>query len=98
MPFLTPSLCSVSDALDEQYEQAEAQYLDAIRQDRSRRDAAALAQAVAHAAAAWNAAAYERLHKTAGGDERHQLDRLTERTEVLAELWADLAAAYGSGS
>ena len=83
------------DALDEQYEQAEATYLDALRQDKPRREGAALAQAVAGAAAAWNAAAHERLHATAEGDERKQLDRLTERTEVLAELWADLAAAYG---
>lgn len=83
------------DALDEQYEQAEAQYLDALRQERPRGDAAALAQAVADAAAAWNTAAYERLHQTAKGDERQQLDRLTERTEALAELWADVTAAYG---
>lgn len=96
MPPLAPSLVAVSnlDALDERYEQAEAAYLDAIQQDRPRREAAALAQAVAEAAAAHNAAAFEVLHNTAEGDERHQLDLLTERTEVLADLWADVAAAY----
>ena len=81
------------DALDARYEPAEAQYLAAIRQDRPRAETAALAEAVAEAAAAHNAAAYARLHAVAG-DERQQLDLLTERTEVLAELWADVAAAY----
>lgn len=93
---LAPSLGQVFDldALDEQYEQAEAQYLDAIRQDKPRGDTAVLAKSVADAVAAWNAAAYQRLHETAESDERYQLDLLTERTEVLADLWADLAAAY----
>ncbi len=83
------------DALEEQHERAEAQYLDAIRQSRPREESAAFARSVADAAAAWNASAYERLHETPEVDERHQLDLLTERTEVLAELWADVAAAYG---
>lgn len=51
------------------------------------------AQAVAANATAYNTEAYRRLHASRG-DERRQLDLLTERTEVLSELWTDIAAAY----
>ena len=75
------------------YEQAEIAFLQTVRNNAQRAALHAACQTVADTAAAWNSSAYRSLH-AATGDERAELDLLTERTEVLQELWADLAAAY----
>ena len=80
---------------DQQYEAAEAAFLEAVRRRAEFEYLALASAAVATAAQSWNAEAYRRLHE-ASGDNRQDLDLLTERTEVLAELWADIAGAYGS--
>jgi hypothetical protein len=74
------------------YEAAEAAYLTALRSDAARADLTSLANSLAAAAEAWNAAAYAEYHRSTV-DRRDDND-LTERTEVLSELWADIAAAY----
>ena len=76
------------------YEQAEAAYLEAIRTRADRDDVAGAARSVAAVAAAFNSAAYHAFHQ--GQSAWMPLDQLTERTEALSELWADLAAAYDS--
>ena len=48
---------------------------------------------MAIAASRFNAEAYRRFHLGAD-DAWMSLDLLTERTEVLEELWEDLASAY----
>jgi len=80
-------------SLSDDYERAEAEFLSAVRQEADRNRLAGTAREVATAASAFNAEAYRRLHV---GDEDAwmPLDQLTERTEVLAELWSDLAGAY----
>lgn len=92
------TLVRVSDETLEQasaaYDEVEAAYIDAIRRRSDRDDLTAAARAVASAAAAFNSAAYRALHQGSGA--WMPLDQLTERTEVLAELWADIAAAYDS--
>lgn len=81
-------------ALSDEYERAEAGFLSALRADGSRLALGQAAREVATTASAFNAEAYRRLH-AAEGDAWMPLDHLTERTEVLAELWIDLASAYG---
>ena len=81
------------DAADDNYEAAEAAFVELVRNKGERVALRAASRAVADAASTYNALAYERLH-AASGEERDALDLLTERTEVLAELWSDLAAAY----
>lgn len=54
---------------------------------------AAAARRTASAAAAFNAEVYRRRHAQEE-DAWMPLDQLTERTEVLAELWVDIAVAY----
>ena len=67
--------------------------MDAVRADTGGGSLAATARAVATAASHFNAEAYKSLH--AGVENAWMpLDHLTERTEVLAELWLDLARAY----
>ena len=80
-------------AADEAYEAAEAAFLGLVRTSADRAVLRLASAAVAEAARAWNSVAYESLHATSG-PEREALDLLTERTEVLAELWTDLASAY----
>jgi hypothetical protein len=75
------------------YEQAEAAFLTAIRTRAPRAAAATTASNAAAAATAFNTEAYRKLH-AAEDDAWAPLDHLTERTELLSELWADLAAAY----
>jgi hypothetical protein len=81
------------DNLDRQYEAAEAAFLDEVRRSAPREALALTAAAVARAAEAFNAEAYRSFHESTG-DRRGVLDGLTERTEVLSELWRDLAAAF----
>jgi hypothetical protein len=50
-------------------------------------------EAVATAAYGFNAEAYRRFHSGAEGAWM-PLDQLTERTEVLTDLWEDIATAY----
>ena len=75
------------------YEQAEAAYLAGIRADMDRLTMTGLAALLAARAEEWNAAAYQAF-LAAGKPERNDLDWLTERTEVLSELWADVRSAY----
>jgi hypothetical protein len=82
------------DRLDDEYETAEAAYLAGLRECAERPVLGALAAGVAGAALAYNAQAYKELH-AAAGERREVLDLLTERTEVLSDLWADIADAYG---
>ena len=88
-----PSVTDTLAAADDAYEAAEAAFLDLVRRQSDRAALRTASESVAEAAAAWNTLAYESLHAASGLD-REALDLLTERTEVLAELWADLAAAY----
>jgi hypothetical protein len=79
--------------LSDEYEHAEADFLSAVRQHADRNRLASTARQVASVASAFNAKAYRKLH-TQEEDAWMPLGQLTERTEVLAELWSDLAAAY----
>jgi len=81
------------DLLSEAYESTEAEFLRAARSDADRSQLAIKARAVAAVARAFNTEAHRRLH-LGTEDAWMPLDQLTERTEVLAELWADIAAAY----
>ena len=81
------------EELGDAYERAEAAYLDGLRSRHGHEVLAGLATAVAHAAVAWNEAAYRAFHESAD-DRRADLDALSERTEVLSELWVDVAKAY----
>ena len=67
--------------------------MDAVRAQAERVNLAAAARAVATAGSQFNAEAYKSLHAGVEGTWM-PLDHLTERTEVLAELWLDLASAY----
>lgn len=81
------------ERLSNEYDLAESVFMDSVRDAVGRDNLAEAAGAVAQAAARFNAEAYRRFH-TGVDDAWMPLDWLTERTEVLAELWADLAAAY----
>lgn len=81
------------DALTDSYEKAEASYLAGLRAGVERGGLTGLAATVAQAANDWNTGAYTAFHVASGYD-RTALDLLTERTEVLAELWTDIATAY----
>ena len=81
------------ERFDSEYEQAEAAFMDAVRRDAPRTELAATASALAAASASWNSEAHRRLF-AAEVRSREELDRLTERTELLSELWADLAEAF----
>ena len=81
--------------MSDEYELAESAFLDAVRTGTSRTDLAHAARAVADAASRFNAEAYKSLHAGVQ-DAWMSLDLLTERTEVLAELWLDLATAYAA--
>lgn len=78
---------------EDAYDRAEAAYISALRGDRPRAELADMAGAVAAAAADFNTEAYRALH-TAAGDDREELDRLTDLTETLSELWTDIHTAY----
>jgi hypothetical protein len=93
-----PILRDVDQRTDEeaaarQYEDAEEAFLAAVRTLRDRADLTALADSVAVQAKAWNAAAYLAYHASSG-DEKKALDHITERTEVLENLWFDIAGAF----
>jgi hypothetical protein len=81
-------------SLSGDYELAEANFLSIVRAEGDRASLALAARQVATAASAFNAEAYRKLHALEE-DTWMPLDQLTERTEVLAELWVDIAAAYG---
>jgi hypothetical protein len=78
---------------EDAYDRAEAAYVSGLRADLPRADLADLAGAVATAAADFNTEAYRTFHASSG-DDREELDRLTDLTETLSELWADMHAAY----
>jgi hypothetical protein len=81
------------ERLSDEYEQAESAFIDAVRAEEGRGSLAAAARSVADAASRFNAEAYKSL-RSGVRDAWMPLDHLTERTEVLAELWLDLATAY----
>lgn len=81
------------DLLSDDYETAETQFLTAVRDNADRSQLAVHARAVATAANLFNAEAYRRLHSGLE-DAWMPLDQLTERTEVLADLWEAIASAY----
>ena len=81
------------ERLSEEYEQAEAAFMSAARERADHERLAVAAQAVLQAASRFNAEAYRKFH-AAEEDAWMPADQLTERTEVLAELWADLASAF----
>lgn len=83
------------ERLSEEYEAAEAAFMNAVRADAGKTKLATSAREVADAASRFNAEAYKCLHAGIEGAWM-PLDHLSERTEVLAELWLDLAAAYGN--
>jgi hypothetical protein len=81
------------DELSDDYESAETQFLAAVRDNADRSQLAVKARAVATAANLFNAEAHRRFHSGVE-DAWMPLDQLTERTEVLADLWEDIARAY----
>ena len=81
------------ERLSEEYERAESAFIDTVGADAGRGALATAARAVADAASRFNAEAYRSLHSGVEGTWM-PLDHLTERTEVLTELWHDLATAY----
>ena len=83
------------DRLEAEYETAEAAFLNAIRQNLPRTEVAGVTRAVAEAAASYNDEAYRCLH-SADRDQQVRLDWLTERTEVLSELWVDISDAFAA--
>ena len=80
-------------SLSDMYERAEADFLTSVRTEADRGTLAAAARRTAAAADAFNAEAYRKFHASEE-DAWMPLDQLTERTEVLAELWVDIAVAY----
>lgn len=83
-------------AADDAYETAEAAFIAGVRVASDFATLRTLAEEVAKASKTFNEVAYANLH--ARPDDRQDLDQLTERTEVLSELWSDLAAAFIAGS
>jgi hypothetical protein len=81
------------DLLSDDYESAEMQFLTAVRDDADRSQLAVRARAVATAAHGFNAEAYRRFH-IGVEDAWMPLDQLTERMEILADLWEGIARAY----
>jgi hypothetical protein len=81
------------ERLSDEYERAESAFLGAVRVDAGRGHLATAARDVAVAAGKFNTEAY-RAFRSGVEDAWMPLDQLTERTEVLAELWLDLASAY----
>jgi hypothetical protein len=88
------TVLGVSDlaAAEARYESCELAYLNGIRRS-AHNDLVGLAADVAAAASSWNSTAYARLHASTA-DGRRDLDYLTEQTEVLSELWADIHSAH----
>lgn len=82
------------ERLSDEYEAAESDFLQAVRNRTPFPMVASAARSVADAASRFNTAAYKSLLAGEKGAWM-PLDQLTERTEALAELWSDLAAAYG---
>ncbi|MGF9754538.1 hypothetical protein AAII07_05005 [Microvirga sp. 0TCS3.31] len=82
-----------ADASAARYEAAEEAFLSGIRTESDRAHLTRLADEVASAAEAWNSDAYAAYHASSG-DERVRLDHLTEQTELLHNLWVDIARAH----
>jgi hypothetical protein len=81
------------ERLSDEYERAESAFMEGVRAGSERGTLATAARAVADAASQFNAEAYKCL--SSGVENAWMpLDHLTERTEVLEELWLDLATAY----
>ena len=80
-------------AADDAYETAEAAFLTVVRAHGDRAALRQASQEVADAAHRYNEVAYKCFH-VATGERRSELDLLTERTEVLSDLWFDVANAY----
>lgn len=80
-------------SLSDEYGRAEADFLSEVRSAVDRASLGVAARRVATTASAFNAEAYRKFH-AAEEDAWMPLDQLTERTEVLAELWIDVTAAY----
>lgn len=75
------------------YEDAEEAFLAGVRAGADRASLRALADAVAAQAKAWNWTAYAVYHASSG-DQKKRLEYVTERTEVLENLWFDIAKAF----
>ena len=84
------ALHDVVHATEAAYEVAEVEYLSALRQAADRTVMTSLAAKLSSPASEWNSAAYAAFFAFPS----EALNDLTERTDVLAELWADVAAAY----
>ena len=81
------------DLLSDDYESADMQVLTAVRDDADRPQLAVKARAVATAAHRFSAESYRCFHSGAE-NAWMPLGQLTERTEVLTDLWDDIARAY----
>jgi len=84
---------SALTAADDAYEKAEAAFLTAVRAYGDRDALRQASRAVADAAHRCNEIAYKCFH-IATGERRSELDLLTEGTELLSDLWFDVANAY----
>ena len=89
---------SDADVAASSYELAEHAYLAALQANEGRAALAAAAERVAEAAKAWNTACYSvyfALRDATGNAQlQRNADNEAERTEVLSEMWRDIAAAY----
>lgn len=89
-----------ADAAARTYDAAEHAYLLAVRDgEPDRQFLGTLATAVRDAAKAWESAAYKEFFSardsgTVTGQRLVEMEILAEKGEVLAELWADIAAAH----
>jgi hypothetical protein len=89
---------SVNSTTDEaaaaaRYEDAEETFLQGVRMGRDRAHLTALADAVAEQAKAWNTSAHT-AYPASSSEEKVSLSRVTERTDVLENLWFDIAGAF----
>lgn len=83
------------------YERAEAAYLQALRERADSQGLATCAKAVSDAAKEWAAAAYREffaMRDTLGRESQEVIEQeiRAEKAEMLQELWADISSAHGT--
>jgi len=82
------------EAAERRYAMAEEAFLNGVRDGVDAESLTRLASEVAERSAEWNRVAYDALHAAGSPEDRMALDLRTERTEMLAGLWTDMARAF----
>lgn len=82
-----------ADQAGREYEAAEEAFLQGVRDDLGKAALGTLAEQVSELASEWNSAEYKALHAASGAAGEH-FQFSTERTEVLDQLWRDIARAF----